>query len=196
MKKIVLASSSPRRRRLLKQIGLRFTIDASCVDESYDRNLSAKEITRVLAFKKAQAVSKKYKEAIIISADSLVVCDNVILGKAGTPGKAKQMLRRLSGKRHFGITSFTIWDCETGKNITKTVQTKVYFKKLSDLEIEEYIATGEPLDKAGAYGIQERGAAFVDKIDGDFSNVVGLPLSALVEELKHFNIDVLSANNS
>lgn len=181
MRKIVLASASPRRRALLKQIGLRFVVDPS----NYDEKIDSPEI---LSLHKAQEVVKRHKDALIIAADTLVVYKDKILGKPKTAQSAKAMLRLLSGKMHIVITGFAVLDTKNGQCVTKSVETKVFMKKLSSREINSYVATGEPLDKAGGYGIQEQGSIFVRKIEGDFFNVVGLPLSALAEVLKKFGI--------
>ena len=161
VRKIVLASGSPRRKKLLEQIGLEFEVCVSNFDEKENPNLKTHELAKNLSLGKAKDVAPKYKDAIIISADTFVSFKGAVLSKPETKEKAKQMLRLLSGKAHPIITGFTILDTKTGKTVSKSVETKVYIKKLTDKEIEEYIKTGEPLDKAGAYGIQEKGAVFV-----------------------------------
>lgn len=191
MRKIVLASGSPRRKKLLEQIGLEFEVCVSNFDEKENPNLTPHELARNLSLGKAKDVAPKYKNAIVISADTFVSFNGVVMSKPETKEKAKQMLRLLSGNTHPIITGFTILDTKTGKTISKSVETKVYMKKLTNEEIDEYIKTGEPLDKAGAYGIQERGAMFVEKIEGDYSNVVGLPLYELVNALNKFGVKVI-----
>lgn len=140
---------------------------------------------------KLNLLQKKMKNAIIIAADTFVVFQEKIIGKAKDELDAKRILKLLSGKSHLIITGFTILDTNVGKTITKSVETKVYFKKLTNKEINAYVKTREPLDKAGAYGIQEKGSLFVKKIDGDCFNVVGLPLFEVAQSLKKFGIEVL-----
>lgn len=190
MRKIILASASPRRKALLKQIGLNFEVVVSDIDEKIDKNLKPDKLAENLSLQKAEDVAKKYKDAIIIAADTFVVLDNEILGKPGTAKKAREMLKKLSGKVHSVITGFTIIDTKSGKTVTKSVKSKVFMKKLTKEEIDAYVNTGEPLDKAGAYAVQERGGLFVKKIEGDFFNVVGLPIFAVTKALKKFGVKI------
>lgn len=191
MRKIILASASPRRKALLKQIGLDFEIVVSDFEEIIDNNLKPHDQAQKFSLGKAKDVAQNHKNAIIIAADTFVVFKNEILGKPKTAENAKKMLKMLSGKAHFVITGFTIFDTKTGRIVTKSLETKVYIKKLTEREIGEYIRTGEPLDKAGAYAAQELGGIFVKKIDGDFFNLVGLSIFAVSEELKKFGVKVL-----
>lgn len=191
MRKIILASKSPRRKALLKNIGLKFTVEVSDVKEKTDDNINPREIAENLSFEKARKIAKKHKDAIIIAADTFVVFKNKILGKPKTEKNAEKMLKLLSGKQHFVITGFTIIDTKSGKTVTKSDETKVFMKKMTSMEINAYIKTKEPLDKAGAYAVQEKGGIFVEKIEGDFLNVVGLPIFKLTSELKKFNIKIL-----
>lgn len=140
---------------------------------------------------KAQEVAQRHHNSIILGADTFIVFNNQILGKPHTSEKAKQMLTELSGKIHLVITGFTIIETETEKTLSQAVETKVHFRSLSEQDIKGYVNSQEPLDKAGAYAIQGLGAVLVKKIEGDYFNVVGLPLSAIVESLKQFNVFVL-----
>ena len=124
-------------------------------------------------------MADNYQQEIIVAADTIVVLGKQIMGKPGTEAKARQMLKQLSGKAHKVITGYCIIDSASGKTVTKAVETKVYFKKLSNSEITNYIRSGEPLDRAGAYAVQGLGAVFIKKIEGDFLNVVGLPIQDL-----------------
>ena len=196
MKKIILASASPRRKELLEKIGLQFTVDPSGCAEDASAGLEPHELIRRISIDKANAVAGKYTDAVIIAADTIGVIEDKILGKPHTAKEAVKMLRAISGKPHLVITGFTVLDTATHRRVTHTVDTKVYIKPLSTAEIEAYVQTGEPLDKAGAYAIQGRGAVIVEKIEGDFYNVMGLPLAALAETLKEFGIDVWDSNNS
>ncbi|KHF28035.1 Septum formation protein Maf [Anoxybacillus sp. BCO1] len=181
---LVLASSSPRRKQLLHMLGLPFDILVSDVDESFDEKLSPSEIVQQLAYKKANAVWKQASDACVIGADTIVVCDGEVLGKPSDEQDAFRMLKRLSGTTHEVWTGVAI--CTAKACVTFAEKTDVTFWPLSDDDIWAYIATKEPLDKAGAYGIQQRGALFVQKIDGDYFSVVGLPIAKLARELKKF----------
>jgi len=191
MKKIILASQSPRRKQLLEQIGLKFEIDPGNYEEDMTLKMEPNKLAEFLSLGKAKDVAGRHKDSIIISADTIVAVDNEVFGKPKTPEKAKYMLRKLSDRPHSVITGFTIIDTKTNKQISKSIETKVYFKNLSEQEIDSYIATGEPLDKGGGYAIQGKAALFVEKIEGDYFNIVGLPILALAEELRNFDINVL-----
>lgn len=189
MKTIILASSSPRRKRLLEKIGLKFKIVPSNLNEQTDQSLEPIKLVKSLSLKKAKDIAKREKNAIIIAADTIVVFNNQIIGKPKDESHAKEILKRLSDRPHFVITGFTIINSTDNKTITRSVKTTVYMKKMTDKEINDYIKTKEPLDKAGAYGIQGLGGKFITKIKGDFFNVVGLPLPALMKSLKKFGIN-------
>ncbi len=190
--RFVLASNSPRRRELLNNLGVSFTISASSIDEALDGTAIPHEEAKRLAFEKARDIASRIDEkAIVIAADTIVVSDR-ILGKPTDETDAYQMLKILSGRAHKVITGITLIDTSTGKTVVDFSETTVFFKTLSDDEIWDYIASGEPMDKAGAYGIQGKAALFVEKIEGDYYNVVGMPLFRLQELLnKHFNISLL-----
>jgi septum formation protein len=191
MKTIILASASPRRKELLEKINLKFEVDASDCEENIDPGLDPLEIVRQLSIQKAKTVEARHKNSIIIAADTVGVMGDRILGKPHTKNEARKMLHEISGKSHLVITGFSIIDTMTDKIVTRTVDTRVYIKKLTREEIDAYVKTGEPLDKAGAYAIQGMGAVMVEKIEGDYYNVMGLPLNALTEALKKFGIYVL-----
>lgn len=191
MQPLVLASSSSRRKALLKQIGVPFIVDPSNIDETADIALSPEELVEQLALSKAQAAISKHPHSIILGADTIVVIEGEILGKPHDETTAKYMLQKLSGKTHQVVTGLSIIDTDQQKELTKHTTTKVTMKQLSLEEIERYIATKEPLDKAGAYGIQERGALLVKEIMGDFTNVVGLPIPLLTDMLKELGISLL-----
>lgn len=188
MRKIILASQSPRRKELLEKIGIKFDVEVSSYKESHEHDLKPQKLAEFLSLQKAKDVAKNHKDAIVIAADTFVVFENEILGKPHTKSKAIKMLGKLSGKAHLVITGFTVLDSKTGKTSTASVITKVYFRKMTKKEINDYAESGEPLDKAGGYGIQGKGGIFIEKIDGDYFNVVGLPLCALMNELKNFDI--------
>lgn len=185
-KPIILASNSPRRRELLRQVGLHFTSDPADVDESALPGESSDAYAVRVALDKARVAAKRAGEGIVIAADTIVVLGDVILGKPRDSTDAERMLGLLSGKMHRVITGLAVMDAGSGRIVTRTAITNVWFRELSAGEIRSYVATGEPLDKAGAYGIQERGALLVERIEGCYFNVVGLPLVTLNEILKEF----------
>lgn len=187
MLKFVLASQSPRRKKLLRQMGLVFEVMPADVDEdSPERDPAA--LVESLSLQKASAVAHIRKQALVIGADTIVVHNGAILGKPADEADAHRMLRQLSGETHQVYTGVAlVREGKEHEKITKTfhVKTNVTFSPLSDTEILSYIKSGSPMDKAGAYGIQDdRGSVFVERIEGDYYNVVGLPLNRLYQELK------------
>lgn len=182
--KIVLASSSPRRKELIKSI----TENAICIpaniDESVPDGIPVFEIPEFLAVQKAKCVFASQQDAVVIGCDTLVILNGKIFGKPKDKSEAKNMLKELSGKTHEVITGCAVFCGE--KHISFSEVSKVTFFNLTDDEIEEYVSSGEPLDKAGAYGIQGKAALFVEKIDGDYNNIVGLPVARLNKYLKLF----------
>ncbi len=188
MQQIILASSSPRRYEILKRAGIPFVVEDSGYEEDLTLPLTPDELVTHLAEGKAAAVAVRHPDALVIGADTIVVCDGQVFGKPLTAERARGMLRALSGKTHRILTGFVIIDTQTGKKAGRAVETEVSFRALSDTEIDAYAATSEPLGKAGGYAIQGRGAQFVEKIQGNMDNVIGLPLAALLEELAKFGI--------
>ncbi|MDQ0269983.1 Maf family protein [Cytobacillus purgationiresistens] len=182
MTNLILASSSPRRKELLENLQLTFEVCSSDVDESYNPQLAPGDIVMVLASRKAQAVSSKHVDSFVIGSDTVVVSEENILGKPKDSDEAFAMLKNLSGKKHSVYTGVSIISPE--KERTFFVKTDVVFWELTDEEIHSYINTGEPFDKAGAYGIQGIGATLVKEISGDYFAVVGLPLSKTVRALQ------------
>lgn len=190
MKKLILASTSLTRKKLLVEAGLVFEIVSSNYEEDMSIPLSPKKLAMHLSEGKAEAVADRHKDAVIIGADTFIVYKDKILGKPHTGDKAKEMLKMLSGKQHSAITGFTVIDSGNNKSVSRVIETKVFFKKLSDKEVNDYVATGEPLNKAGAYAILEKGKNLVEKIDGSESNVAGLPMQELLETLKEFEVKI------
>jgi len=190
MKRIILASASPRRKELLEQIGLQFEVEPSNFDEEITPGSEPHETARKLSLGKARAAARKHRNALIIAADTFVVFGDRILGKPHTNAEAREMLRALNGQAHSVITGFTILDTETGKVLSRSMETTVHMRKLTLKEIDSYVRTKEPLDKAGGYAIQGLGTVLVERVEGDYSNVVGLPLSALAESLREFGVNV------
>ena len=191
MKRIILASASPRRKELLEKIGLKFEVEPSNYAENMRSKLSPDELARSISLEKAKVVAGKHKNAIVIAADTFIVFRGKILGKPNTQAEARKMLMTLKGKSHSVITGFTILDTDKNKVLTKSVETIIHIKNLTSEEVDAYVKSKEPLDKAGAYAIQGLGSVIVEKIEGDYFNVIGLPLSALAEGLKEFGIHVL-----
>ena len=189
MKKIILASGSPRRRELLKDLGLDFEIYKPDVDETKLENESGENLCLRLSKLKALCGAKKYPDSVIIAADTIVEIDGKILGKPHDRDEAFKMLKTLQGREHKVITGVSV--AKNEKIISQTEHTFVKFSDLTDSEIREYISTGECDDKAGAYAIQGIGAALIEKINGDYFNVVGLPLCLLRKILKIFNVKII-----
>lgn len=185
MKSVILASGSPRRKELLEKAGIKFKIVESEFDEHIDPQLKPHEQVEKLSLEKAKAVFNKHKDSIIIAADTLLVCGEKIFGKPKDKENAKEMLEFLSNKTHSLITGFTIIDGETNTVITKSEETKVDMRKISKTEIDLYLKTTEPYDKAGAYAIQGIAKKFITKIDGDLSSAIGLPVDLILRELKN-----------
>lgn len=173
---LILASGSPRRRELLDLMGLTYTVETPDVDESFSGRPS--ETVMEISRRKAAAVAARHSDSIIIAADTLVFADGA-LGKPHTPERAKEMLRSLAGNWHHVYTGITVINTRSGRILRNVDKTRVHLVPMTEQEIDAYVATGEPLDKAGAYGIQGMGGMFVNRIDGSYSNVVGLPMSML-----------------
>lgn len=191
VKQIILASASPRRKEILEKTGLKFKVKAGSYEEDMGLDMSPQKLARFLSLEKAKTIAAKYKNALIIAADTIVILKGEVLGKPHTDKEARRMLSLLNGATHSVITGFTIIDTGSNKKISRSVETRVTFRKLTEEEINAYVKSGEPLDKAGAYGVQGLGAVIVKCIEGDYFNVMGLPLSALVESLKKFGVHVL-----
>ena len=184
--KIILASGSPRRRQLLDQVGIPHEVIVSNADETIEGPPDHQ--VKELALRKARAVQKQCDpNSIIIAADTLVYIDGQVLGKPDTPQEAEAMLRALSGQRHTVYTGVAV--LKGNSEIVFADTTGVYFRNLTGEEIQAYIATGEPFDKAGSYGVQDRGAMLVDRIQGDYFTVVGLPVAKVATALREMGYD-------
>ena len=178
---LILASGSPRRRELLTQAGITYMVNPSTYQEDSPKKKDPEKYVQAQAVGKACDVAEKYPGQWVLGADTIVVIDGEILGKPRNAKEASAMLHRLSNGKHSVLTGVAL---VRDKDVyTKVVETKVWFRRLTDEEIETYVSSGDPLDKAGAYGIQGRAAAFVDKINGSYTNVVGLPLSQVCRML-------------
>ena len=182
-RRLILASKSPRRYELLKQVGLDFEVAPSRVIEDFVRTESPKDHVTRLAEAKARDVARKYPGHWVVAADTVVCIGGSILGKPQNDEEAREMLQRLSGQEHWVFTGFFVCHLENGKSDKEAVQTAVRMKRLTAAEIEWYIKTGEPFDKAGGYAIQEIGSFMIESIRGSYTNVVGLPLCELIQML-------------
>lgn len=191
---LILASQSPRRRYLLEQAGLRFSVIPSTVDEEAIELTEPGAYVKTLALAKAEAVAREYPGSWVIGSDTVVAIDSTILGKPGDPDEARRMLEQLSGQSHDVYTGYAIVCKERRLTVTKAIRTDVQFKELNSKEIEWYIQTGEPFDKAGAYAIQGMGTFLVRRINGSYTNVVGLPVCEVIEDL--LNLGVVSMDRS
>lgn len=189
---IILASQSPRRKELLNQMGLKgFKVTSPDVDEDIDENMHPSLMVEELSLRKAKAVAAHAdSDAIVIAADTVVALEGTVLGKPVDERDAFTMLSALSANRHYVYTGYTV--VQGSRIETAHEVTAVDFRELSPDEIEHYIATGEPMDKAGAYGIQGLGALLIDRIEGDYFNVMGLPIQRLSRTLAEFGLDLLA----
>ena len=181
---LILASASPRRQELLSSAGISFEVLPSEVDEGFQEGEPPEEYVVRLARRKATKAGERHKDRWVLAADTVVVIDGRILGKPGDRQEAKEMLGVLSDQEHRVITGFCLLRGDSGKSREGTVTTRVRFKRLSSREIEWYLDTGEPFDKAGAYAIQGKAAFMVKEIRGSYTNVVGLPLTEVIEALQ------------
>lgn len=196
---VILASGSPRRKKLLEQINLRFTVQVPSVPETFDDDRSPDSIVRILASRKATQVAKDKSDALVIGADTIVVFDGQILEKPGSRDEAIEMLSKLSGNTHQVFTGVNLIKTAGPGNIHAEIsffeKTDVTFGRLDRREIETYVESGSPFDKAGGYGIQDDwGSVFIQKIEGDYYNVVGFPLHKFYQTLKEFAPELLPKN--
>jgi septum formation protein len=197
MYQIILASASPRRKELLRQlIGDNFLVCPSSYKEPHDHDLSPEQLLLRHSVEKARSVAKNFDAGLVISADTSVICNGEILGKPQSPEKAEEMLTKLSGQRFKVITGLTVLDLSTGREISESETTIVWMTKISREQISAYIRTGEPLDKAGAFAAQGKGAIFIERIEGDFFNMVGLPLFRLGKIMESFGVSIFEGNFS
>lgn len=190
MAQIVLASGSPRRRELLERIGVtNFSVRVPEVEESFPEGLPPQEVVSYISREKAEAAGKLCgPEDIVITADTMVFLDDRRLGKPRDEAHALEMLTALQGRRHTVCTGVSV--CRGARRLTETESTDVFFRSASEEELRRYIATGEPMDKAGAYGVQGRGALLVERLEGDFFNVMGLPVLRLSRMLAQFGVSL------
>ena len=182
-KRLILASRSPRRYELLKQVGLDFDVIPSRIEEDFIREESPQQHIIRLAEAKALDVGNQYPDRWVIAADTIVYIDRFVLGKPKNREEAMEMLRHLSGREHWVLTGFSVYHLEKGKRDREAVETAVKVKTLTPIEMEWYVETGEPFDKAGGYAIQGIGSFMIESIHGSYTNVVGLPMCELIQML-------------
>ena len=191
MSQIVLASGSPRRRELLERVGVTdFTVRVPEVEEYFPEGLTPPDVVSYISREKAEAAVKLCgPEDIVITADTMVFLDDQRLGKPRDEAHALEMLTALQGRKHTVCTGVSV--CRGAKRLTETESTDVFFRPATEAQLRRYIATGEPMDKAGAYGVQGRGALLVERLEGDFFNVMGLPVLRLARMLEKFGVFLL-----
>ena len=185
---VILASASPRRSELLKDIGVQFSVFPADAEEEQPGHLTPHEIAQVNAYRKARVVAKRYPDSLVIGADTIVCLGSQIFGKPAHRAEAHKMLGQLQGKTHEVITGVCLVQLRAHRQKLFAVSTTVLFRPLTPAQVQEYLKIVHPLDKAGAYAIQEHGKLIVEKINGSFSNVVGLPLERLREELREWTV--------
>jgi septum formation protein len=188
--KIILASTSPRRHGLAQQMGLDFEIVPSDYEEDMTMKLSAKDLAMTLSYGKAQDVAKKRKDGIVLGIDTFISYKGEKLGKPHTKEKAFELLKKFSGKKLQVYSGVTLIDCKTRKEIRDFEVSEVYFRKITDEEINKYIKTGEPLDKAGAFAIQGLGSIFIEKVNGCYANIVGFPIANIYKNLSKLGVNI------
>jgi len=181
---LILASASPRRNELLRQLGVEFRVIASDTPEIHQNELTAREMSQINAYRKARAVAKKFPDALVLGADTVVYLDTILFGKPGSLEHAYQMLEQLQGRTHEVVTAICLLNLRHHRQRIFTETTTVTFRPLDAVQIRRYLTKVDPLDKAGAYAIQEQGDLIVEKISGSYTNVVGLPVERLQSELR------------
>lgn len=191
MRPIILASASPRRQELLANLGLKFEVKVSEVDETLDENMPAAQQVEKLAERKASVVAAQSTKGLVIGADTLVVLGGKPLGKPADREEAVQMLKSLQGRSHDVFTGLAVIDAATGQSVVTHQATAVRFKPLSSEQIQRYVDTDEPMDKAGAYAVQGKASIFIDSIRGCYFNVVGLPIAKLADALRMFGVEIV-----
>lgn len=181
---IILASASPRRADLLREAGVSFNVVVARTPESHPRHLTPHEVAQINAYRKSRAVAKQHPDALVLGADTIVCLGNEIFGKPATLAEAEQMLQKLQGRTHQVVTGVCLLHLRSHRQRLFAVSTRVTFRALDTGQIRRYLARVNPLDKAGAYAIQEQGDEIVERIAGSYCNVVGLPVERLQEELR------------
>jgi len=190
MAKLVLASASPRRQELMEMLGFNFTIVPSKINEDEYKDLNPIDMVKELARVKAEEVAALVEDTVVIGSDTIVILGDKVLGKPSDQSEAGDILRKLQNRRHSVYTGFAVCDTFSGQVVVDYDKTDVFMGSITDADILDYVKTGEPMDKAGAYGIQGVGGIFVEKINGSYFTVMGLPIHKLVKILKDFDISI------
>lgn len=191
---MILASKSPRRKEILQQMGFNLEIKVKEIEEISDKESLTDQIMDI-SRKKVQEVANENINSFVVGADTLVEVDGEVLGKPRDKDEADRMLKSLSGRSHRVITGFTLMNIEKNISVSDCVVSEVYFRELTQEEIDWYISTEEPMDKAGAYGIQGLGSMFVEKIDGDFFSIMGFPINRFMNVLKNIGFTIADIKN-
>ena len=189
-KEIILASTSPRRKQLMELLHIKYKVADSGYEEIIQKHLSHKQLVRFLALGKAKAAAKKYPRALIIAADTMVSFRGKAIGKPKNKAEAAAMLKSFSGKAQTLVTGVAVMDAASGKMLTKIITSKIYFKKLSDRDIQDYVCKANPFDKAGGYNLQGLGLSLIKKVQGDFTNNLGLPMGVVFNALQELGAEV------
>jgi septum formation protein len=189
-KKLVLASGSPRRRELLAAAGVTFTVDAADIHEEMSHAIPGQRLVMKLALLKAEAVARRHRNAVVIAADTVVSIGKYNWSKPESRKEARMMLAKLSGRTHQVWTGFAIVDTKSGRRVVRAVSSDITMRSLSKREIDSHVKKKEAIEGAGGYMLQKQGAALIKKIEGDYTNIVGLPLPTVLKELKKFSIRV------
>lgn len=190
---MILASNSPRRKAILEQLGLNVIIKTKEIEEISHKSKIDEKIKEI-SEKKGENVAKEHPNEFVVSADTMVEIDGIILGKPKNRDDAKKMLKKISGKKHSVLTAFSLFNINKNIKITEIVKSQVYFRKLDNDEIEWYLDSGEAMDKAGSYGVQGLGAVFIERIEGDFFSIMGFPVNRFVDILKRLEINIKDLN--
>lgn len=190
---MILASNSPRRKAILEQLGLNVIIKTKEIEEISHKSTINEKIKEI-SEKKGENVAKEHPNEFVVSADTMVEIDGIILGKPKNRDDAKKMLKKISGKKHNVLTAFSLFNINKNIKITEIVKSQVYFRKLDNDEIEWYLDSGEAMDKAGSYGVQGLGAIFIERIEGDFFSIMGFPVNRFVDILKRLEINIKDLN--
>jgi len=190
-RKIILASKSVWRKKLLEQIGLSVEVRESEYEEDMNAMGDPHDLVKLLALKKAEDVARRYDDAIVIGGDTFTIFNDKFIGKPKDAEDAKKILKNFSGQEHEIVSGFAIIDTKNKIAVNDVGKALVRFRELSDEEIDDYVATGEPLTKAGAYGLMDKGAVLIESIEGDFYSVIGLPLNKIYIELKKLGVNTL-----
>jgi septum formation protein len=188
--RIILASTSPRRHGLAQEMGLEFDIIPSSYEEDMSLKMAPEKLAMHLSEGKAEDVAKKFKEGIVLGVDTFIVFNGQKLGKPKTKENAYKLLKSFSGKKLKVISGVCLIDCSSGKKINDYDISEVKMRKMTDDEINQYIATGEPLDKAGAFAVQGLGSIFIEKISGSYTNIVGFPVNCLYKNLRKLGVNI------